>query len=97
VTLPGLDALRERIDEIDQQILRLLEQRVRLVLEIGELKRRHQAEIYDPERERRMLEALARAAEPPLRPATARRIFERIIDEMRSHEQRHVSAPPPKR
>jgi chorismate mutase len=90
VTLPGLDALRDSIDALDHQILVLLRQRVELVLQVGELKRQHQAEVYDPERERRVLEALANAAQPPLSPDTARRIFERIIDESRSQEQRHV-------
>jgi monofunctional chorismate mutase len=96
VTLPGLDALRDSIDEIDQQILKLLRRRLELVLEVGELKSQHQAEVYDPDRERRVLDALTNAAEPPLRPDTARRIFERIIDESRSQEQRHVAEAPKK-
>lgn len=91
--MPGLDALRNSIDAIDHQILELLRQRVELVLEVGELKRQHQAEVYDPARERRVLDALARAALPPLTPETARRVFERIIDESRSQEQQHVAAP----
>jgi chorismate mutase len=93
VALPGLKELRESIDEVDKSILLLLKRRFELVLQVGELKREHQAGVYDAERERRVLDALARAAEPPLSPETARRIFERIIDESRSQEQRHVQAP----
>jgi len=96
VALPGLKELRDGIDEVDHRILELLKKRFELVLKVGELKRQHQAGVYDAERERRVLDALARAAEPPLSPETARRIFERIIDESRSQEQRHVAAPRPK-
>jgi chorismate mutase-like protein len=89
-SLPGLKALRESIDEIDRRILELLHRRVELVLQVGELKRQHQAKIYDPERERSVLDALSARTTPPLEAQTVRRVFERIIDESRSIEQRHV-------
>ncbi|MEN9579567.1 MAG: hypothetical protein RJA70_2576 [Pseudomonadota bacterium] len=92
--VPGLEPLRAAIDSIDQQILRLLTQRIELVLQVGEAKRQHAAPVYDPERERSVLARLAAAAEPPLQPDRARRIFERIIDECRSQEQQHVSVAP---
>lgn len=97
MTLPGLPDLREQIDAIDQQIVQLVRRRLELVLKVGEIKRVHGVRVYDPERERRILEELARAAQPPLKPETVRRIFERIIDESRSQEQHHVreSAPVP--
>lgn len=95
MNLPGLNQLRDAIDEVDHQILRLLKQRVELVLKVGEVKRQHAASVYDPERERNMLARLAAAAEAPLQPDRARRIFERIIDESRSQEQQHVSDAPP--
>lgn len=99
MTLPGLPDLREQIDAIDQQILQLVRRRLKLVLRVGEIKRAHGVRVYDPERERLMLDELARAAEPPLTPETIRRIFERIIDESRSQEQHHVceSGPAPAR
>lgn len=91
MTLPGLKELRDSIDEVDRRILSLLKRRFELVLEVGELKRRQRLGVYDAERERRVLDALSRSAEPPLSAETVRRIFERIIDESRSEEQRHVS------
>ncbi len=90
MTLPGLPNLRDQIDTIDQQILQLVRRRLELVLKVGEIKRDHGVRVYDPERERLMLDQLARSAEPPLTPETIRRIFERIIDESRSQEQHHV-------
>lgn len=90
VNVPGLKALRDSIDSVDRRILELLRERVQLVLQVGELKRQHQANVYDPDRERTLLDALSRAALPPLDAHTVRRVFERIVDESRSIEQRQV-------
>jgi chorismate mutase len=91
VSAPEIEALRVRIDEVDQKILELMTERVRLVLAVGDVKRARQMVVYDPERERRVLDRLASQAAPPLDPMTVRRVFERLIDEMRRLEQHHVS------
>lgn len=91
MNLPELTELRRAIDEVDQRILELVAERVRLVLAVGELKRMRELPVYDPERERNMLERLARQAEPPLDATTVRRIFERLIDESRRLEQHYVN------
>jgi chorismate mutase len=91
VTAPELDSLRFSIDEVDRKILELMTERVRLVLAVGDVKRARQMPVYDPDRERRVLDRLASLAEPPLDGATVRRVFERLIDEMRRLEQHHVS------
>jgi chorismate mutase len=91
VTAPELDSLRFAIDEVDRKLLELMTERVRLVLLVGDLKRERQMPVYDPERERRVLDRLASLAESPLDGATVRRVFERLIDEMRRLEQHHVS------
>ena len=46
-----LDALRTRIDTIDEQIIRLLADRFRVTEEVGTLKKRHQLQAVDPQRE----------------------------------------------
>lgn len=90
MTAPDLDALRRSIDEIDSRLLALIEERVSLVLKVGDYKRQHGLAIYDPERERKLIERLLSEARPPLEPDTVRRIFERLIDESRRLEQRHA-------
>jgi chorismate mutase len=92
VTAPDLDALRKSIDDVDRRLLELMAKRVRLVLAVGDFKRAHQMPVYDPERERTVLDRLASLAEPPLDGATVRRVFERLVDEMRRLEQRHVNS-----
>jgi len=90
VAAPELEALRRSIDEIDSRLLTLIEERVKLVLAVGDFKREHGLPIYDPERERKLIERLTLDARPPLEPGTVRRIFERLIDESRRLEQRHA-------
>jgi chorismate mutase len=90
VTSLDLDELRRSIDAVDQQLLKLLHERVRLVLKVGEYKRERGMAVYDPTRERALLDRLCQAAEPPLDADTIRRIFERLVDESRRIEQHHV-------
>ena len=85
-----LDELRRGIDAVDQQILKLLHDRVRLVMAVGEYKRERGIPVYDPDRERDLFERLGNAAEPPLDAETARSIFQRIVDECRRIEHNHV-------
>ena len=87
---PQLEELRRSIDAVDQQLLQLVHERVRLVVAVGEYKRERGIAVYDPDRERALLERLCSAAQPPLDAETIRRIFERLVDESRRIEQRHV-------
>lgn len=48
--LQELEQLRERIDEVDKQILQSLAKRFELVSKIGKLKHRYDLKVYDPER-----------------------------------------------
>ena len=91
---PELEALRRSIDDLDSRILELVAQRVRVVLAVGQFKRERKIAVYDPERERKMLDRLCGQAQHPLDADTVRRIFERLIDESRRIEQ-HSIAPPP--
>lgn len=90
MSLPGLSDLRDAIDTVDAQMLDLLRRRLELVLKVGELKSTQGVRVYDPDRERQVLNRLESLVKPPMRPDMARRIFERIIDEYRSIEQHHI-------
>jgi chorismate mutase len=87
---PDIPQLRQSIDALDQQILELLAERLRLVMRVGEVKRGLGLDVYDPARERDLLDRVARAAQSPLTAPMAQRIFECIIEESRALEQRHV-------
>jgi chorismate mutase len=81
-----LTQLREAIDTVDAEILRLVASRVELVLSIAKYKRVRQMPVYDPDRERSVIERLLGLAPANLDPQLVRRIFERIIDESRRVE-----------
>ena len=78
-----LTRLRDAIDRVDEVIVRLLNQRAKYAIEIGELKGLLGLPIYAPEREKDVLQHVERISEGPLDPVTVRRLFERIIDESR--------------
>jgi chorismate mutase len=82
-----LTRLRDAIDRVDEVIVRLLNQRVKYAIEIGEMKGNLGLPIYAPEREREVLQHVERVSEGPLDPVTVRRLFERIIDESRRVER----------
>ena len=75
---------RQRIDAIDRRLLALLNERTRVVEEIGRIKRECQMPIYEPKREEEVLKNITDHNSGPMSTDAARRIFERIIDEMRS-------------
>jgi chorismate mutase len=87
---PELEALRRSIDDLDGRILQLVAERVKVVLAVGQFKRENNLAVYDPERERKMLDRLCGQAPAPLDGETVRRIFERLIDESRRIEQHSI-------
>ena len=89
--MPTLDDLRRDIDRVDEVLVRLLNERARCACEIGQLKKTLGIEVYQPEREKQVIEHVRSVAcEGPLGPEAIARLFERIIDEARSLERRVV-------
>jgi chorismate mutase-like protein len=84
-----LDDLRKDIDRVDEVLVRLLNERARCVCEIGLLKKELGVEVYQPDREKQVLDHVRGvAAEGPLGSDAIARLFERIIDEARRLERR---------
>jgi len=75
---------RDEIDAIDRQLLDLLNRRTRVVEEIGRVKDSHGLPIYEPKREQDVFRNVTTHNSGPLTTDALERIFERIIDEMRS-------------
>lgn len=82
-----MDALRQRIDVIDEQLVRLLSARAECALAIGREKRAAGLEIYQPSREADVLAHVQQVNPGPLDDAAIKRLFERIIDEARRLER----------
>jgi chorismate mutase-like protein len=83
-TVEDLGHCRERIDEIDRQILKLLNHRTTIVEEIGRIKQALAMAVYEPKREDQVFANVTAHNPGPLSSEAVRRIFERIIDEMRT-------------
>ena len=89
--MPTLDELRENIDRVDEVIVRLLNERARIVCEIGRKKKEQNVPIYQPDREKLVIQHVRGiATEGDLGPDAVARLFERIIDEARTLERRVV-------
>ena len=87
----ALEDLRKDIDRIDEVLVRLLNERARVACEVGRLKKVEGIDVYQPDREKQVLEHVRGVAvEGPLGPEAISRLFERIIDEARRLERRVV-------
>jgi chorismate mutase len=82
--LKALAGFRDQIDDLDRKILELLNQRTRIVEEIGRVKHTLNLPIYEPRREDEVFENVTNHNLGPLTPDGVKRVFERIIDEMRN-------------
>jgi chorismate mutase/prephenate dehydratase len=78
---------RDRIDEIDAGILRLLSRRARLALQLGKLKRNFRLPYRAPQRERAVLARLTLANRGPLNDRSIEKLFRVIMRETRRLQQ----------
>ncbi len=75
----SLDDLRNRIDEIDAQLVKLLNERAQVVVEVGKLKSRTDGPIYAPDREKQVLAKIRKANEGPLPDRTLVAIWRELM------------------
>ncbi|MCI5846582.1 MAG: chorismate mutase [Clostridiales bacterium] len=83
---------REKINQIDDQLIHLFEQRMEAALEISRYKQQNHLPVYDPARERQVL-LRQTAAVPPQLSASARVLYSTLFDLSRSYQHRYLSAP----
>jgi len=78
-----LEEYRVLIDNVDRRIVALLNERTQVVENIGRVKRESELPIYEPKREDQVFANVTESNQGPMSEDALRRIFERIIDEMR--------------
>jgi len=83
---------RKKIDELDCRLVELLSERARAALAIGKLKRDTNLPVYEPDRERQVFDNVQTANHGPLRGQDLVRIYERIIDVMRTIQKEEIVA-----
>ncbi len=84
MSMEKLAACRRQIDEVDRKLLALLNERTQIVEEIGRIKQMLSMPIYEPKREDDVFRNVTSQNHGPLPEDALKRIFERIIDEMRT-------------
>ena len=82
-----IDEIRLRINQLDDELLRIFNERAALALEIGHIKKKLDRPIYDPKREKLIFDRMKQVNPGPLDNDAIVRLFERVIDESRSLER----------
>ena len=78
-----LGILRENIDKVDAELLRLLNQRAELVLKVGELKKANNLAVIHADREKVLLARLSEQNSGPLPQEMVVQLFQQIIDTLK--------------
>lgn len=86
-----VDAHRQRIDALDAALVALLNQRARIALQIGKMKRELDWPVRAPDRESFVLDRVSQLAEGPLDASSVVRIFSAIIAETADAECRDLN------
>ena len=82
-----IDEIRKRIDLLDDVLLRVFNERARLALEIGQVKKGLGLPVFDPAREKRIFARMKGDNPGPLDDGAVVRLFERVVDESRRLER----------
>lgn len=83
-----LEGPRNEIDSIDQELVRLLNERARLSQEVARLKARSRADIFVPSREQQVLDNVLGAGAGPLKAEHLRSIYREIFSASRDLQRR---------
>jgi chorismate mutase/prephenate dehydratase len=70
---------RKKIDLIDRRLLKLLNQRLHVALEIGKIKKEMGEKVYDPKREKAVLRRLKIKNRGPLKEKDLEKMFRTIM------------------
>ncbi len=81
-----IEDLRGRVDEVDRELIRILNERARIVQEMVAIKAEAGKPLFDPRREEEILRKVAEQNEGPIYDTSMREIFELILHRIRDME-----------
>ena len=81
-----IEDLRNRVDEVDRELIRILNERARIVQEIVSIKSEAGKPLFDPRREEEILQKVAQENAGPIYDTSMREIFELILHRIRDLE-----------
>ena len=82
---------RDKIDEFDRKLVELLNHRANAAIEIGKLKRQAGMRIYEPDRERQVMQNIWDNNAGPLSEQDLVKVYERLLDVMRNVQKRIIA------
>src|SRR6266498_5318349 len=85
--MTDLKKLRGDIDGIDEEILKLLNKRANIVIDIARIKRREKSSFYSPEREKEIIRRLISINKGPFPNDAVKMLFREILSASLSLEQ----------
>ncbi len=87
-----LEDMRIRIDELDQQLVALLNERAKAAIVVGHLKAATSLPVYEPAREKVVFQNVRSHNKGPLPDIELTHIYERIIDVMRALQRNELAS-----
>jgi chorismate mutase len=81
-----IEELRSRVDEVDRELIRILNERARIVQEIVAIKAEAGKPLFDPRREEEILQKVAEQNQGPIYDTSMREIFGLILHRIRDLE-----------
>lgn len=88
--MPRLEMLRRKVDDVDQKMAALLEQRLKLVLEIMEEKKHQRLPIFSKDREAEVIERVGNHVRNPLLKEEVRFIHQYVVQSCRRIQSRRL-------
>ena len=79
----SLEMLRSRIDELDSELLKLLNERAKCVIKIGKIKQKEKKDVLVPMREKELLDRLCTVNKGPMEDKMVIYLFQQIIDTLK--------------
>jgi len=87
MSMEKIQELRKKIDEIDDKLVELLNERARVVIEVGNIKKAKKLDFHSPSREREILERLTSRNKGPFPQDTLRAVYREILSSSLSLER----------
>ena len=78
-----MEKLRSRIDGLDSELLKLLNERAKCVIKIGKIKQKEKRGVLVPLREKELLDRLRIVNKAPMTDAMVIYLFQQIIDTLK--------------
>lgn len=86
-----MDRIRKKIDRLDEQIVRLLDERMGLAYELGKIKKDLERGVFDASREEEVITKLKALPKECIRDDEVKELYELIIRISREHGKRGLS------